>query len=79
MIHCGPLIRKTYPFKNYQSQDVKAILFDLICFVRNVDINHIPIIVDKSLCNSKEDIEQRLLVEINELISSKHLYFNTFF
>ncbi|MEG1301223.1 MAG: hypothetical protein RSC93_11020 [Erysipelotrichaceae bacterium] len=79
MIHCGPLIRKEYPFKNYKSENIQALLYDLICFVKNIDISYFPIIVDKSLCKSREDIEYQLLISINDLINANYLYLTSFY
>ena len=78
MIHCGPLIRKEPPFKGYKSEEIKSILFDLVCFIKNIDINYYPIIIDKTLCKDRDGIEKALTTEINELINYRYHYFSNF-
>lgn len=78
MIHCGPLIRKEYPFKGYKSEDVRGILNDLIWFVKSIEITYYPIIIDKKICSDRSDVEKYMLSSITNIINARYQYFNSF-
>lgn len=78
MIHCGPLIRKEPPYRYFKNEDVLGTFYDLIYFVKKIDIAYIPIIIDKTLCGNRSDVEFKLKIAINSIINSHYLYFNEF-
>ena len=78
MIHCGPLIRKEYPFRGFKREEVRGILNDLIWFVKSINISYYPIIVDKRICHNRDDVEKHMLTAITNLINTCYQYFNSF-
>ena len=77
-VHCGPLIRREYPFEGFKAEDIRHILNALNNFSRKLPINCYSVIVDKSINDDLQKLNKAIHNEVQQMINDNYNYFHSF-
>ena len=77
-VHCGPLIRREYPFEGFKADDARLILNALNNFSRKLPISCYSVIVNKSINITSDTLNKSIHNEVQKLINDNYKYFDSF-
>ncbi len=77
-VHCGPLIRREYPFEGFKGEDIRLILNALNNFSRKLPITCYSVVVNKTINNTLDALNKSICNEVQKLISDNYKYFYSF-
>lgn len=77
-IHTAPLIRREFPYQNYQPNERRAIFSKLYYFALNCDISYKSLIYKKNEYENIFKLEARMARELSQFIRDNHVFFGGF-
>jgi hypothetical protein len=77
-IHTAPLIRREYPYENFQPNERRAIFSKLFYFALNCDITYKTFIFKKNEYENIFKLEARIARELSQFIRDNQEFFNGF-